>query len=119
MFYRERLFISNFIKFVRNKNLTMNKFKEIKDIILSSLIQYKPEMVGLFGSYSRNEKKKDGDIDIFVKFKETFSLLQIIRIENELSQNLGKKVDLVTEGAIKNKRIKIGIQKDLKIIYQA
>ena len=42
-----------------------------------------------------------------------------INIENTLSEKLGIKVDLVTEGAIKNDRIKKSIQKDLQIIYQA
>jgi len=97
----------------------MNKHQEINNIILSFLIQYNPEMIGLFGSYSRKENKKGSDIDILVKFKETLSLLQLIRIESELSQKLGIKIDLVTEGAIKNTRIKQEIEKDLVIIYQA
>ena len=96
----------------------MNEYQKISNTILSYLINYNPEMIGLFGSYSRNENKKGSDIDILVKFKETLSLLQLIRIENELSKKLGIKVDLVTEGAIKNTRIKLSIKKDLKIIYQ-
>jgi len=82
-------------------------------------MNYKPEMIGLFGSYSRNENTKESDIDILVKFKETLSLLQLIRIENELSKKLGIKVDLLTTEAIKNERIKSNIEKDLEIIYQA
>ncbi|MCD6112464.1 MAG: nucleotidyltransferase family protein [Bacteroidales bacterium] len=97
----------------------MDKYQKINKTILSSLINYNPEMIGLFGSYSRNENKKESDIDIYVKFKESLSLLQLIRIENELSEKLGLKVDLVTEGAINNMRIKSSIEKDLKIIYRA
>ena len=97
----------------------MNEYQKISNTILSYLINYNPDMIGLFGSYSRNENKKGSDIDILVKFKETLSLLQLIRIENELSKKLGVKVDLVTEGALKNTRIKLSIEKDLKIIYKA
>jgi len=43
----------------------------------------------------------------------------LIKIENELSELLGLKVDLVTEGAIKNERIRKSIQQDLQIIYEA
>jgi len=50
--------------------------------------------------------------------KSTLSLLQLVHVENLISQNLGVKVDLVTEGAIKNKILKESIQKDLQIIYQ-
>ncbi len=46
-------------------------------------------------------------------------MLQLVRIENELSERIGKKVDLVTEGAIKNERIKKSIKKDLRVIFEA
>jgi predicted nucleotidyltransferase len=39
--------------------------------------------------------------------------LTLIKLENDLSEILGVKVDLVTTGALKNKRIKKSIQKDL------
>jgi hypothetical protein len=98
---------------MNNINININK------IIISSLMHYNPEMVGLFGSYSRNENRKTSDLDILVRFKESLSLLQLIKIENELSEKLGVKVDLVTEGAIKNEKIKASIKKDLIILYQA
>ena len=44
--------------------------------------------------------------------------LTLIRIENELSEKLQIKVDLVTDGAIKNKRIYKEIFNDLQIVYQ-
>ena len=70
----------------------------------------------MFGSYARGEQNANSDIDLLVKFKETPSLLQLIKIENELSKKLGLKVDLITEGAVKNKIIKAQIKQDLKII---
>jgi hypothetical protein len=91
--------------------------KKIKDSILFCLKQYNPEMIALFGSYARNEQTEKSDIDILVKFNKTYSLLQLIRIENELSYKLGIKVDLLTPGALKNEKIKISIEKDLQIIY--
>lgn len=92
---------------------------EIKNIILESLRQYDPLFVGLFGSYARNELTVNSDIDILVSFQRSISLLRLIRLENELSVKLGRKVDLITEGAIKNKRIKANISNDLQIIFQA
>ncbi|MBK7711027.1 MAG: nucleotidyltransferase family protein [Bacteroidales bacterium] len=86
---------------------------EIKNIILSHLKEYDPIKVGIFGSYARGDNKKDSDIDILVKFKESPSLLTLIKLENDLSEILGVKVDLVTTGALKNKRIKKSIKKDL------
>jgi predicted nucleotidyltransferase len=86
---------------------------EIKNIILNHLKEYKPLKVGIFGSFARGDNKKTSDLDILVEFKESPSLLTLIKLENDLSEVLGIKVDLVTTGALKNKRIKKSIKKDL------
>ena len=86
---------------------------EIKNIILSHLKEYNPVKIGIFGSFARGENKKESDLDILVEFKESPSLLTLIKLENDLSEILGIKVDLITNGALKNKRIKKSIKKDL------
>ncbi len=86
---------------------------EIKNIILSHLKGFDPIKVGIFGSFARGDNKKGSDIDLLVEFKESPSLLTLIKLENDLSDILGIKVDLVTTGALKNKRIKKSIKKDL------
>lgn len=86
---------------------------EIKNIILSQLKDYNVLKVGIFGSFARGENKKGSDLDILVEFKDSPSLLTLIKLENELSEILGIKVDLVTTGALKNKRIQKSIQRDL------
>ena len=91
---------------------------EIDINIINYLRPYGPERIGIFGSYARMEETPDSDIDILVKFKETLSLLDISRIHRELSQILGKDVDLVTEGSVKNERLKKYIYNDLKIIFE-
>ena len=88
------------------------------NIIVNTLREYNPEMIGVFGSYARNENTPKSDLDILVRFKSTLSLLQLVHVENLISQKLGIKVDLVTEGAVKNKILKESIQNDLQIIYQ-
>ncbi len=92
--------------------------KEITNIIINTLREYNPEMIGIFGSYARDENTNLSDIDILVRFKSTQSLLQLVQIENQISQQPGIKVELVTEGVIKNKILKESIHKDLQIIYQ-
>jgi predicted nucleotidyltransferase len=86
---------------------------EIKNIILSQLKEFDPLKIGIFGSFARGDNKKGSDIDILVEFKESPTLLTLIKLENNLSEILGIKVDLITTGALKNKRIKRSIQKDL------
>jgi uncharacterized protein len=86
---------------------------EVKNLILSRLKEFDPQKVGIFGSFARGENNKGSDIDILVEFKKIPSLLALIKLENDLSEILGTKVDLVTTGALKNKRIKKSIKKDL------
>jgi uncharacterized protein len=93
--------------------------QEMQNIIVDYLMNFQPQVIGIFGTYSRNEQTSRSDLDIFIRFSASPSLLQLIRIENELSEKLNIKVDLVTEGSIRNERIKNAIQKDLQIIYRA
>ena len=93
--------------------------QDIQNIIIDYLKDLNPVRVSLFGSFARKENSPLSDIDILIKFNDSYSLLQIISIENELSDKLGVKVDLVTEGSLKNNRIKENIEKDIQIIYQA
>ena len=93
--------------------------EEIQNTIVAYLSDYGPEFVGLFGSFARKENSEASDIDILVRFQKSYSLLQLIKMENELSDKLGIKVDLVTAGSLQNKRIKDRIMQDLLILFQA
>jgi len=72
--------------------------------------------VGVFGSYARNEACADSDLDLMVWFDEHKSLLGMIRIERELSELLGIKIDLLTEQAVSPYLID-RIRKELKVIF--
>ena len=72
--------------------------------------------IAVFGSYVRGEEKPGSDIDIIVEFSERKSLLELVRIERELSEVLGIKVDLLTEKSISPYLIDT-IRKEMEIIY--
>jgi len=86
--------------------------------IINYLKPYSPERIGIFGSFARREQTATSDIDILVKFRKTISLLELVKIHRELSQILGREVDLVTESSLKNERLKNYIYKDLKVIFE-
>ncbi len=90
----------------------------LKHTIINILLPYSPERVSVFGSYARGESKPGSDLDILIKFKERIGLLKLVQIEQELSDKLGIAVDLVTENALKNQRLKKNIEQDLITIYE-
>jgi len=66
----------------------------------------------------RGEATESSDIDLFVKLSKPKSLLSLVRLERNLSEALGKKVDLLTEGAI-SPYLKDRILNELTVIYEA
>lgn len=84
-----------------------------KKIIVSKLSPYLPKKLGVFGSYARGESHSGSDLDLLVEFEKKINLLDLIGLEQELSEALGIKVDLVSEKAI-SPYIKSSIEKDFK-----
>lgn len=83
----------------------MNNFETIKTRIKAQKgylkKKYGVKVIGIFGSYIRNEQKKASDLDILVEFKSPISLLAFMSLENQLSKLAGKQVDLVMKSALK------------------
>jgi len=73
--------------------------------------------LSLFGSYAREDFTPTSDVDMLVSFSKPKSLLDLVRVERELSNRIGKQVDLVTEDAV-SPYLKESIMSNLKIIYE-
>jgi len=74
--------------------------------------KFNPKLVGIFGSYSRNEQQRESDLDILVDFNDSVNLIELIGLEQELTELLGIKVDLVTLKSV-NPSLNEYIQQDL------
>jgi predicted nucleotidyltransferase len=74
---------------------------EQESIIKDTLKRYSPSMVGIFGSYARNEQRESSDLDILIDFDQRIDLIELIGLEQELTTLLGIKVDLVTVRSLK------------------
>jgi len=83
----------------------MSPKDNIKELIASKLSHFREKhqikSLGIFGSYVRGEAKKRSDVDILVEFEEPISLFRFVDLELELSELVGKKVDLVMKSALK------------------
>ena len=73
-------------------------------------------MVGIFGSMARGDSKKKSDIDLLVRFSKRKSLLAVVRLERELTEALGRKVDLLTEGAL-SPYLRERILGEMRVVY--
>ena len=72
--------------------------------------------ITIFGSYARGDQVESSDIDIIIEPARPFSLLDLVRMERELSERLGEKVDLLTEKSI-SPLMMDAIEKDKVIMY--
>lgn len=84
-------------------------------LIINTAFRLRPKMIGIFGSYARGENLKSSDLDILVDFEQPVNLLELIGLEQELSEKLGVKVDLVTVRSL-NPQLKQYIEKDLIVL---
>jgi hypothetical protein len=55
----------------------------------------------VFGSVARDEQTGQSDIDLLVEFSKPGDFVTFMRLENFLSERLGKQVDLVTPEFLK------------------
>jgi predicted nucleotidyltransferase len=76
--------------------------------------EYPIAELGIFGSYARDEQRPDSDLDVLVSFEGSVTLFDIVRLENELSDELGVAVDLVTRESLRP-RIESHVTED--VIY--
>ncbi len=83
-----------------------------RDEVLAKLRELKPWLaeqgigrVRLFGSYARDEAGPDSDVDLIVEITRPLGL-DYFRIEDELTEKLGLKVEMITEESLRNRIIR-------------
>jgi len=62
-------------------------------------IKYKFAYLGVFGSAARGEMNDKSDVDLLVRFEDDveIGLFDLVKIEQELENQIGRGVDLVTK----------------------
>lgn len=84
---------------ILNKEIILNKLKEINPSIEKDGIK----LLGLFGSYSRDEANENSDIDILIETTPFFleknrglkAFLKLEELKNNLESIFAKNIDIV------------------------
>ncbi|MGD8501086.1 MAG: nucleotidyltransferase family protein [Phycisphaerales bacterium] len=76
--------------------------------------------LSVFGSCSRGEPQPDSDIDLLVEFEQglTPGLFSIVKMEMELAETLGRKVDMRTPEDL-SRYFRDEVVQNAKLQYQA
>ena len=97
-----------------------NQIQILKDQILPILQPYVSRIV-LFGSMARGEADMGSDIDLLVVLKPSTQRptlgLRWFALELELTQQLGRPVDMVTENAL-SPHVRPFIEQDQVVLYE-
>lgn len=83
------------------ENFKIYSIKEIKLIVNNIMKEYGIKEAYLFGSYARGEATSNSDIDIMIKIRDkddSFGLIKLSALENDLINAFGKSIDLIIEG---------------------
>lgn len=89
----------------------------ILDLLKQYAIKYKMTFMGIFGSFARHEESFESDLDLLVDFSETPSLISIIQMEQEISQAINIKIDLITKNSL-NIHIKKNVLAEIQVVYE-
>jgi predicted nucleotidyltransferase len=86
---------------------------KLKDIFRRNNVR----RIALFGSFAREDAGPESDIDMLVTFTGRVGLLALVKLERELSEELDREIDLLTENSI-SPYLKDQILREQKVIYE-
>lgn len=79
---------------------------ERREQILHTAAKHGVRNVRVFGSVARGEADENSDIDLLVTISPEFSLMDHARLERELHELLGCRVDVVSDGGLRRPRFR-------------
>ena len=78
----------------------LDEIRAKRDEIYAIARRHNAEKLWVFGSCARKEECPDSDVDFLVKFGDGIGLFELFDFEGEMSNEVGRKVDLINVTAL-------------------
>jgi len=79
----------------------MKELEKYSKIILPVLKRYLIKRAAIFGSVAKGNEMPTSDIDLLIEPAKGFTFFEFLKLEQEISSLVNRKVDLVEYSAIK------------------
>ena len=80
--------------------MTLDSLAHRRREILEAAARHGARNVRVFGSVARGDDRPDSDIDLLVDVEDGRTLLDVIALEQDLQELLGRRVDVLTAGGL-------------------
>jgi predicted nucleotidyltransferase len=74
--------------------------EEVKQKVIPVLRRHDVVHAAIFGSFAKGIPEEKSDLDILVEFEGEKSLLDLVALQLELEETLGREVDVITYRAL-------------------
>ena len=80
----------------------MEQFEQYQQLILPVLKRYFIKRAAIFGSFAKGGVNVNSDVDLLIEPGKGFTIFKMLRLEEEISDLIKRKVDLVEYSALKS-----------------
>lgn len=88
-----------------------NVIQLLRSVTEESLLRYKAQIRGIFGSVARGDESENSDIDVLVDFTEKADIFDLVGLALFLEEKLHRRVDVVPSDTIRSE-IRSTVMKD-------
>ena len=92
--------LKNLLSIATNRGHDMTSLQQYKPTIMKVAAKHGATNVRFFGSFATGTQTSTSDIDLLVNLDSGRDLLDLIGFKQELEEQTGRKVDVVTENGL-------------------
>lgn len=91
--------------------------EELSEIVGPVARRHKITAVYLFGSRARGDNRRDSDYDMIVETAPGFRLFDLFGFQDELEAILGREVDAMSAGALRDDNFSRSVLREMVKVY--